>query len=109
MTNIESILEDVEANIFISYFDDSIDNICVITPTGGYAPTYSFGGVAYREPTFQIRIRDTSYANGYERAETIFELLNQHSDIYSTSDILSLGKDDKNRSEFTLNFRVVSN
>jgi len=105
---------------YIGYFpDNSVNNIVTIYGTGGELPIHYFGNqkAALRKPSFQIRVRDISYANGYSRCQAIISALDGLSNtsisngtivgIYMDSDILDIGKDSKLRSEFVINFSTV--
>jgi hypothetical protein len=87
---------------------DSPDNAVCIYPTGGYSRDLS--GSEYREPTFMIKVRNTSYATGYTICDTLQDLLHGNVDsdfllIAQEGDIQDIGRDEANRQEFTINFR----
>lgn len=112
MEAIESIVTDTEDNVFIGSFDDSVENYCCIIATGGAPADHVFvSKIAVRYATVQIRLRDASYESGWNRAEVLFNSLSgeciENYSIYATSDILSLGKDSRNLSEFSINFRIT--
>lgn len=96
------------SSVYTGSMPDSPDNAVCIYPTGGYRQSMS--GTFLQEPTFQIKVRNTSYVAGETQCETIAGLLHGKSTtkllmIEQQSDILSIGRDDNNRSQFTLNFR----
>jgi hypothetical protein len=82
--------------------------------SGGYNPAMSVHKMEYEHPTFQVKVRDSSYPAGYARCEAIKDALNGNKEqtinghryliIRQMGDIISLGRDIKNRSEFSLNF-----
>jgi hypothetical protein len=96
------------ATAYIGSLPTTPDNAVAIYPTGGYDPDLT--GSKYREPTFQIRVRNTVYATGYALALSIAALLHgtTNSDfllIAQQGDVLDMGRDASNRSEFSINFR----
>lgn len=107
-----------ETSIWYGDMPDTPNNVCVLYHTGGASPTYELGSQdsIYEEPTFQIRIRDTSYSNAITRINNIKDNLDGlyqqtinssiYYNIFIISDILSLGRDDRNRINLTLNFRA---
>lgn len=104
--------------VFIGDLPAEPDNVCVLYLTGGFDPLREIGfQPAYATlPTFQVRVRATVYSDAIsyiESARTALEgktvLVNDNDNltILVQSDALHLGKDDRGRSEFTLNFRCM--
>ncbi len=96
-------------NMYYGDMPTTPDNVQCFYHTGGYARSSS--GTYVEEPTFQIRVRNTSYETGYKQCNTIKDLLHCKSTggiLYceQMSDILDLGKDENGRSEFSMNFRT---
>ncbi len=97
------------ATAYIGNMPDLPANAVCIYPTGGYPQ--DLAGSMTREPTFQIKVRNTSYATGYTLCETILDLLhgvNGTADfllIEAQGDIMDLGRDQANRQEWSMNFR----
>jgi hypothetical protein len=101
---------------YIGDMPDTPNNLICLFLTGGYDPEMDLSKNAITRPTLQVRVRDTSYSSGVARCEAIQTLLrgvtnteingNYYIEILQQSDILSLGKDDKNRSNFTINFKI---
>lgn len=125
LEDIETLLIGIESNIFIGEMPDSkkvngndvnIDNAIAIYNTGGFNPEHTMDGGKISNPTFQIIVRDESYPNGITRCEAILNVLdmvtNQNINghfylgIFQQGDILSLGRDSKNRIKFSLNFKA---
>lgn len=84
------------------------DNIVVISHSGGYARSMS--GTMVEEPTFQIIVRNTTFDTAETLCNTIKDLLHGKNStrilaIMQQGDINYLGRDQKNRHEFSLNFR----
>lgn len=104
------------SSIFLGDYPDTPNNMVALYQSGGADPSHTFTSRAFEQPTFQIRIRNLSYAMAVSKAETIKDTLdglteqtingNRYVSIFQQGDILPLGKDSKNRSELTLNFRV---
>ena len=95
-------------NLYIGSMPDSPDNAVCLYVTGGYPR--SLADSKFEEPTFQIKTRNTSYATGLALCDTIKDLLHGATTskipvIVQQSDILNIGRDEKNRQEFTINFR----
>lgn len=96
-------------------------NKCItIYDTGGPAPGYFYDvDVAETQyPTFQIRVRAENYTVAYAKIEAIKNYLNsvtgwfvdttiEYGRPFQTSDILSLGKDENQRSLLVVNFKII--
>lgn len=107
-TDVKSLLSTV-SNMCYGDMPTTPNNVVCFYHTGGYARSSS--GTHVEEPTFQIRVRNTSYETGYKLCNTIKDLLHCKSTggiIYceQMGDILDLGKDENERSEFSMNFRA---
>lgn len=106
-TEIRSLLSSI-ANVFIGNMPDSPDDSVCIYNTGGF--TRSLTASALEEPTFQIKVRNTSYATGEALNNTIKDLLHGSSTaqvlmIEQQGDTLDIGRDASNHQEWTNNFR----
>lgn len=112
-----SLLEEVEnlltsndvSNIFIGDLPKTPDIVVCLFGTGG--SDRSLSGTQVEEPTFQVRIRDTVYANGESRCNTIKDILHGYIGgsfllIAQQGDIIPIGRDENGRPEFTINFRT---
>jgi len=108
--DIKTVLSTLESNIFLHTLPDAPDNVCVIQATGGYLPKRIIDGSAtIEQPTFMVIIRDVSYAAGDARITAVRDKLDGYCDstysaIFRQSNILPLGKDEKGRSRFSVNF-----
>jgi hypothetical protein len=111
--SLETLLTSV-TNLYIGSMPDSPDNCVAIFPTGGFARSMS--GTYLEEPTFQIRIRNTSQAAATTLADTIKDLLHGNSttkilmiqqmgDVQGFGDSVGVGMDPKKRYQCTINFR----
>jgi len=110
-THIENQIKSLgESEVYIASYNDDYDNIVSINYYEGKQDTeIAFGKeVVVRHIGLQMFVRDTSFESGYARAEAIRSLFAAYKyqvlDIIQKGDILPLGNDDKNRSEFTINF-----
>jgi hypothetical protein len=109
-TEVESLLTTI-SNVYLGNLPDSPDNAVAINPTGGFARDLFFGTDSdLREPTFQIIVRNLVYATGEALCETILGLLSGKTTtnikmIQQMSDVISLGRDQNNRPNWSINFR----
>ena len=115
-TDIKTLLTGTFPDIFIDEYPDDPGNILTIYHTSGRNPEYEFGkqAPAFEYPTFQVRIRNTSAATALEWSDTVKDLLSGKDDltinnhrylvIKQLGDILGLGKDNKKRTEYSINF-----
>ena len=97
--------------VYISFTPSSPDNCITITPSGGYPRGFTESKLSY--PTFQIKVRAAanSYATGRALCDTIKNTLHGYKGgkfliIRQQGDVLSLGKDSSNRSEWSINFNT---
>ena len=107
---------DTTNNIFRNDIPDTPDSIIAIFDSGGYSSQFSLGGSTpdYEQPTFQIRVRSPSYDTAITKLEAIKTALDgitnrvigarTYISIFLQSDILPLGRDDKKRCDFSINF-----
>lgn len=114
---LEAIGSKLSGTIQYGQMPDTPDNITTLNFYGGNTPTRSLGKSkpTIREPYFQVRVRNTSYFNCISTIEKHIEVLESISGEYGrkkitkvsqTGDIIPLGRDSKNRYEFTINFIV---
>ena len=106
-TEIRSLLSSV-SNVFIGNMPAEPDDAVCIYNTGGF--TRSLTASALEQPTFQIKVRNISYATGESLNNTIKDLLHGSSTaqvlmIEQQGDTLDIGRDASNRQEWTNNFR----
>lgn len=104
---------DKGTDLFISRQSDSPDNQVVIYNTGGLEPDRY---LPTADPTFQIIVRNVNYQNGQNKVNEIVEALHQLVNIQLEKDgtyfffimLMSepahIGRDDKGRHEFSINF-----
>jgi len=96
-------------SVYIGSMPDSPDNAICIYPTGGFPA--DLAGEMLREPTFMIKVRNTSYATGYALAASVRTALHGINGetnfvlIEAQGDIMGIGRDESNREEWTINFR----
>ena len=104
-------------NLFIGNLLDIPDNQVVIIPTGGFQQLLRTDDVRY---TFQIRIRDKVYALCYNKAVTIYNILDDGNNreiiapsgrkmiINALQPPFFLGRDGQNRTNFAFNIAVLT-
>lgn len=114
---LEAIGSKLSGEVTYGQMPDSPDNVTTLNFYGGNTPTRSLGKSkpTVREPYIQVRVRNTSYFNSISLIEKHIETLESISGEYGnktitklsqTSDVIPLGRDSKNRYEFTINFIV---
>lgn len=117
LLDMENLLNPIEPVIYIGSKPDTPDNLICLYRTGGFPVINMLSGDTIRNPTFQVLVRDVSYDNAYNRAEDIIDNLNgvvnttvngnNYISISLLNDIFSLGRDDNDRTELSINFRIV--
>jgi len=100
-------------DLFKSRLTESPNNQVVIYNTGGLEPDRY---LPTADPTFQVLVRNTSYATGQSLVNDIVEALHQKTNIELVSgskyfyyiflmyEPEHIGRDDKGRHEFSINF-----
>ncbi len=106
-SDIKTLLTDI-SNVYIGHMPASPDCAVCIYNTGGYPQ--SLTGTFVEEPTFMIKVRNTSYSVGEALCNTIKGYLHTKTStklllIEQQGDILDLGRDQSNRPEWSMNFR----
>jgi hypothetical protein len=114
LVDVKSLLTDV-SNVYLGSMPSTPDNVVAIYNSGGY--TRDLSGTMVEEPTFMIKVRNTSYATGEALCNTIKDLLHGVNDTTANShdfllieqqgDINDLGRDENNRTEWSMNFRAL--
>lgn len=114
---LEAIGSKLNGKVQYGQMPDEPDNITILNFYGGNTPTRSLGKAkpVIREPYIQVRVRNTSYFNSIDLIENHIEVLENISGEYGhkiitkltqNGDVIPLGRDSKNRYEFTINFIV---
>lgn len=114
---LEAIGSKLSGTIQYGQMPDEPDNVTTLNFYGGNTPTRSLGKAkpTVREPYIQVRVRNKSYFNCISTIEKHIEVLEAISGEYGkktitkltqTGDIIPLGRDSKNRYEFTINFII---
>lgn len=96
---------------------DTPDDVTLLNLNNGNSPSYSLGirKPFIREPMIQLMIRNKSYVDAVHEVERCIDIILQINGdvggkhilkITQFSDILHLGRDDKNRYLFSINFVV---
>ena len=114
LADVKSLMTGV-SNVYLGSMPNSPANSVSIYPTGGNPRSLS--GTMVEEPTFKIKVRNTNYATGETLCNTIKDLLhgvnNQTGNgntvllIEQQGDVLSLGRDENNRHEWAIEFRML--
>lgn len=109
-------------NLFYSRLPDQPDACVAVFSTGGAAPLVTQIGqsqadIKVGQPSFQVRVRDPVYANGFARAVNCLAALQKvveqtivgsgstwHSILALQSAPTDLGRDVKQRHEWSINF-----
>lgn len=96
------------STIYIGDMPASPDNVIGLFHTGGYAR--SLNDTPFEQPTFQVRVRNTSYATGETMCNTVKDALHKYVGgdfmlIVQMGDIQSIGRDENQRHEWTINFQ----
>lgn len=68
-------------DLFIGFEPESPSNCVTFYPTGGRPPAASD---EKEFPTMQVRVRNTKYTDGYDKAEEIFGYLHKEVDMLNT-------------------------
>lgn len=103
----------IATDMFVGHMPDSPNNVITIYESGGY-PLDLAGFLRY--PTLQVIVRNESYATARTKIDQIISTLHRttnttingtkYCSIYSTGDAASIGKDDQNRSQLSVNFEM---
>ena len=102
-------------NIYLGSMPDEPANAITVYPTGGYPRDLS--GDMVEEPTFMIKIRNTNYETGKTLCNLAKDLLHGQNNVVlgsgttartvllieQQSDVLNLGRDEKNRQLWSIN------
>lgn len=117
LADIKTLLTGVNSNIFLGDLPDTPDNCIALYQSGGQDSVHNLGASTdetHETPTFQVRIRNTVYATANTQAEQVKDILdglinqtinsNLYISIYIQGDVNSLGRDDRNRVNLTVNF-----
>ena len=106
-----------ETNISLGSMPDTPDNCCCLYETGGYNNIYTLDKTKTEQPTIQIKVRDKSHSTCISRCESIVARLdmktyvtigsNLYQSIIQVGNLLQLGRDESDRTEMTLNFRII--
>jgi hypothetical protein len=112
LSKIKDLLDEQEMFIFRGTMPEATPNECVsISMIPGRPADLDLDGVSMRNPSFRVVVRDTDYDTCESRLEAIITILTAtHTSsilaIYIESDMVDLGKDNKNRSSIYCNFQV---
>jgi hypothetical protein len=103
-----------KSNLFVASEPAEPDAVVTLYDTGGYDPDIH---VTLDRPTLQIKARNNSYLAGYAVLEAVRRYLatqlnrtvsgTRYLAFWPVGDINALGRDEKNRALFTINFRTM--
>ena len=114
--DIKTLLTGINTNIYRNDRPDTPDNLIVIYNTGGQPALHSVGvkSPSLEKPTFQVLVRNTSHDTTETQVEAVKDALDGltkttingtlYEVIFLEGDIIHLGKDDRERTQFTINF-----
>lgn len=104
------------SNLFVGKEPTKPDNTVTIFDTYGMPPQLALTSQGLENPTIQIRVRNTSYTNGWAIIHSIEQALHGrgqevwnetlYSVIYCASGPVNLDWDDNSRARFICNFNV---
>ena len=108
----------ITSNIYLADEPDTPDNCLTFRPTGGFDTLHCLGSLtsdyAAEQPTFQIRVRHEDPETALEWCDSLKAIYNGLVDteinditylsVFMQGNINPLGKDDRGRAIFTLNF-----
>jgi hypothetical protein len=110
----------INSDIFLGELPDTkkasgsevnVDNCIALFSTGGYEPGLDFAGENVEYPTFQVLGRDRSYQAGFTKINSIYKLLHGNTDMFpliiAQQPPAPLGRDEKKRWEFSVNFKIT--
>lgn len=102
----------VGTNIFYSYIPDIDGNVIAVLDTGGPQPNVDIKEL--KEPTFQIFIRNSSYASGKSQLDSVRSLLHRliettigstyFLNCFAQSEGGHIGRNERDQDEFSINF-----
>jgi hypothetical protein len=114
LEDIKPLITPITSSLYLGDRPDTPDTLIVLYLTGGKNPIFNFDAKAYNQPTFQVYVRSTTFSAGQTLCESIKTALDgktnytvnthRYISIFMQGDIFQLGKDARNRSEFTMNF-----
>ena len=95
-----------DETVKLGFLPDFPDDLSSVFEFSGSPPVHSFGGMDVIE-NIQLRTRG---AESYEKISGFAAILNGYNDpeisIIQTTAILDIGRDDKKRQEYTVNFKI---
>lgn len=104
----------VNQDIFFGYMPDDIDVNTTIYENSGFPPSLTFDNENVEYRGLQVICRGTDYVEVKTRIENIYRLLTCNVidgllSIIPSQSPFSIGKDEKSRDEFSVNFKVIKN
>jgi hypothetical protein len=117
-TDIKTLLTSITSNVFIDYLPDTPDDLIAIFSDGGMQPEYTFGNgnVAMHKPALNILCRSTLRSTVVTYMGSIKTALSGKTNqslngttykaIIQDGDIINLGRDQNDRIQQSLKFRL---
>lgn len=108
-TDIKALLTSI-TGVYIGSLPTTPDNVVGIYNTGGFPKGLTESRI--EQSTFQIRVRNASYATGETLCNTIDDLLHGRNVntvrlIKNMGGVNDIGRDANNRQEFTMNYQTI--
>ena len=110
----------IDTNLFVSRLPDAPDACVALLEGSGAQPVLNMDALAKVDnPTVQVRVRDVSYPAGYAMVMSVFKTLHGLAEttltpgtayvkaIWAMQSPVHIGRDEKERHEWSLNLRVV--
>jgi hypothetical protein len=119
LTDIQTLLTSVTSNVYRDSQPSTPDNCITLYNNGGYESVHTMGTQApvFERPTIQVRVRHTTRATAMTWLTSIKNALdgksnttingNRYLMISQFGDIVTIGRDDNRRHQFTLNFEIM--
>ena len=114
VADIKTKLTGITSDIYLNDMPDTPNNIISIYNTGGTNSLHALDTISAEQPSFQVRVRHTSNATALGWIDDIKDALDGLVDetinstvyisIFLSSDVLNLGKDDRERCNYSINF-----
>lgn len=99
------------ASVKKGFMPDKPDAVIALFEYSGQPPDHHFGSTDFIQ-NVQVRIRDTTAATAFAKAEAVVLILNRYSDsetsVIQSTPILDIGLDNASpqRQEYTVNFTI---
>lgn len=116
VVDLKTKLTSITSDIYLNDIPDTPDNMIALFNAGGDESLHAMDQITSEVMMLQTRVRHTIGSDALRWCYLIQEQLdgmhtetinsNLYLSVFQTSDILNLGKDDRGRSRYSVNFRV---